>query len=264
MIEVVSMLTSVVALLSSGGARTGSDRCVIVDSRSVCVKGPSARNLPLVVYLHGYGGSGDDDALSLRGLATSRRFLYAAPDALADENGHREWRTGDVGFIHKLIEQIVATNHSDRKRVYLVGFSLGGFLALEFACTRPDAIAAAVSVSGTRFSPAADCRAGTVSTLQLHGQQDTSVAPAGGVGRRTGRRYLSARAAALLAAGAAGCATALTSAGQNELGARVERATSCRRGARVELWLLPGVAHAPDVPGLGGIIWKFLEGAVQS
>jgi poly(3-hydroxybutyrate) depolymerase len=82
--------------------------------------------------------------------------LYAAPDAIADDTGSREWRSSDIAFIRTLIERIVASSHSHGKRIYLVGFSLGGFLALEFACTRPNAIAAAVSVSGTRFAPLAN------------------------------------------------------------------------------------------------------------
>jgi polyhydroxybutyrate depolymerase len=169
-------------------------------------------------------------------------------------------RSQDLAFLATLIERIVAANHSDPTRVYLVGFSLGGFLALDFACARPGRIAAAVSVSGTRLQPMAACVQGSVSTLHVHGEQDSSVAPGGGVGRRTGVQYMSARGAAALAAAAAGCRRALTPAGMLSFGGQIERAADCRKGAKVELWMLAGVGHLPALDThLARAILSFLK-----
>src|SRR5215470_1195627 len=52
-----------------------------------------------------------------------------------------------------------------------------------------------------------------VSTLQIHGERDENLSPQGGVGRRTGARYLSARTSAAIAAQAAGCPPTATGTG---------------------------------------------------
>jgi polyhydroxybutyrate depolymerase len=243
----------VLALISAAVAQ---DRCVEEAGRKVCLEGPSAPDLPLVIYLHGYGGEGADDALGLHGLAEHERFLYVAPDALKNQDGYREWRHDDGRFLLELIPRLVAAGHADPSRVYLAGFSAGGFAALELACARPAGFAAVVSVSGSRLEPAEKCAPGAVSTLQVHGEDDTIVSPAGGVGRRTGRRYLSAMAVATQAAEAAGCKSPLAPA-QWMAAMRVERASDCRGGAKVELWMVPGMGHRSTVEPK--MIWEFLQ-----
>jgi polyhydroxybutyrate depolymerase len=246
--------------VAAGSELRAADRCVAIDGRTVCVGGGTARKAPLVVYLHGYGGSGSDDALGLGGISAREGFLYAAPDALPDAAGRREWRAADREFVIRLIDRVVSANRSDPARVYVVGFSLGGFAALDLACAHPESVAAAVSVSGTRFQPTAPCAQGSVSTLHVHGEEDRTVAPGGGLGRRTGLSYVSAREAAALASTAAGCRHPLAPAGLLDFGGRIERATDCRGGARVELWMISGVGH---VPSLGTrftrAIWAFLN-----
>jgi len=69
-------LLAPLAVLGLGShALAAGDRCVVVEGRSICVSGPPTRNLPLVIYLHGYGGSGNDDALGLGRLAAHGTFL---------------------------------------------------------------------------------------------------------------------------------------------------------------------------------------------
>ena len=237
-------------------AAAGPERCAQVSDRKVCLEGPAERGLPLVIYLHGYGGKGDDDALGLRALAQSQRFLYAAPDAPMNQHDQRDWKTPEVVFLHDLIPKLVAAGSADAKRVYVAGFSLGGFRALDLACLRPEGIAAVVSVSGTRLEPAAKCVPGSVSTLHVHGEEDSTIVPAGGISHRTGLPYLSARAAAGLAAEGAGCKTGLSPA-FGPPGIHVERASGCRDGAVVELWRVPRMGHSSRVPPRA--LWDFLK-----
>jgi polyhydroxybutyrate depolymerase len=230
-------------------ANVPGDRCVQVQNRKVCLQGPTAPGLPLLISLHGYGGAGSDDTLQ---LAEREKFLYAAPDALPNLDRQNEWLAADVEFLKELIERLVTAEHADKSRVYLAGFSLGGFLALDFACRHPEQVAAVASASGTRFASPAACVKGSVSTLHVHGEKDTTVNPAGGVGRRTGMAYLSARAAAGIAAAAADCKTALTPIAEH-----VERASGCQNGAVIELRMLPGGGHLP--PPMPEAIWRFLS-----
>lgn len=234
------------------------ERCFTVDHRRVCAVGPRRSGLPLVFFLHGYGGRGTDDDFALESLARRGDFLYAYADGAGPRG---EWTEADVPFLTRAIARLVAKLGADRRRVSLVGFSAGGFMALEYACAEPRRLAAAVSLAGTRFEPPRACRPGAVSILQIHGEVDDVVLPAGGVGRRTGRTYLSAAASAQIAATAAGCG-ALEPSRDPRLELRVQRASGCKDGARVEMWMLPSVGHAaPPTPSFPNQIWDFLSRA---
>jgi polyhydroxybutyrate depolymerase len=244
-------------LVTASLAMAAQERCVEASGRKVCLEGLTAPGLPLVIYLHGYGGVGSNDALGLRALALSEGFLYAGPDARANRDGTRAWGHGDGRWLLELIPRLVAVGRADPTRVYLAGFSAGGFFALELACAYPAGIAGVVSVSGSRLAPAAKCVPGTVSTLQVHGEKDETVLAEGGIGRFSGRRYLPARTAATLAAEAAGCKSPLAPVHSAASGVRVERASECRGGATVELWMVPGMGHRSMVPPKA--LWEFLH-----
>lgn len=222
--------------------------CVTIDARRVCAT--EARSDTLVVYLHGYGGAGADDSLGLARVAAGK-FRLAAPDALPNAEGLAEWRDSDAGFISRVIDALAPLVHA--RRVVVAGFSLGAFVALEVACLTPKRVAVVVAVSGSRWKPLHECLAGAVSVLQIHGDADTVVDPAGGVGRRTGRPYVSARAAVEQAAAAAGCSGPLVAGPDG-----VERASGCRSGAVVELRTVHSMGHTPPA-ALATSIAAFIE-----
>jgi hypothetical protein len=59
-----------------------------------------------------------------------------------------------------------------------------------------------------------------------------------------------------MAAEAAGCKSPLVPA-KSVGGVRVERASECSSGAKIELWMVPGMGHASTVPPKA--IWEFLQ-----
>ena len=122
---------------------------------------PSA---PLVIMLH---GAGADGRAALRDFgwmdqADMSRFVLAAPDAstiYADRppgpKNMRVWNSGpagiypetiaksdDVGFIVAMIDDIVQTVGIDPRRVYVAGFSSGGYLANRIGQEIPERVAA--------------------------------------------------------------------------------------------------------------------------
>lgn len=148
-------------------------------------KGP----LPLVVALHGYGGSarGLEGNTRLDEEATKGGFVVVYPDGIG-----QSWNAGsccaaaesqkvdDVAFIKQLIDQLERDYPIDSKRVFVAGLSNGAMMAYRIGCEIPDRVLAIASVSGTMA--VTDCHPSRpISVLEIHGTGDTSIPYSGGV-----------------------------------------------------------------------------------
>ncbi|MEM9476836.1 MAG: alpha/beta fold hydrolase [Pseudomonadota bacterium] len=147
---------------------------------------PVASNLPAVVFIHGFGGSG---AGVFRNTGMVSRFLdrgYAvvAPNGLAREgrNGG-SWsfhpglpnRRDEIAFITAVRDDLIATHDIDPDRIILSGFSIGGSMAAYLACAAPDSFAAYAPLGGNFWRPHPESCAGPVRMLHTHGWTDGTV-----------------------------------------------------------------------------------------
>ena len=133
----------------------------------IAVRGPHSLTqlTPLVLVLHGTLQTGR----SIRAFAGFTFDRYAAdgkavvvyPDALhRDWNGARNAVMGskktksvdDVGFIRALIAHMVASG-ADAQRVYVIGFSLGGQMAIRLIHEVPELLAGAAIIGSTQPTP---------------------------------------------------------------------------------------------------------------
>lgn len=153
-------------------------------------KGQSTPRLPLVVFLHGAGGSARQAMLQtgLARLAERAGFIAVFPEGLGgppgqDNNGGQTWnawnccgyardqQSDDVGYLAALIARLKADHPVDPRRIHLAGFSNGAMLASRFALERPGVVAAIASVAG--YLP---CDAPTpkepLPVLVVHGNHD--------------------------------------------------------------------------------------------
>jgi predicted esterase len=143
--------------------------------------------IPLVILLHGYGETGaiEEDYLKLRPLAEGRGFLYCYPDGTIDRWGYRFWNatdaagdfgnTGvdDAGYLRGVIEEIARCFLVDRKRIYLIGHSNGGFMSYRPACQSADLIAGIASLAGMTFLGPSRCQPSQpVNILHICGTAD--------------------------------------------------------------------------------------------
>ncbi|MEQ6388174.1 PHB depolymerase family esterase [Bacillaceae bacterium S4-13-58] len=119
--------------------------------------------LPLVIVLHGGGGSGAGMAEATHGgfnvLADEEKFVVGYPDAVdnqwndgrskeeADHRAHRE-NIDDVGFISALIDELIKEENVDPQRVYVTGMSNGAMMTYRLAGELSEKIAAAAPVDG--------------------------------------------------------------------------------------------------------------------
>ncbi len=111
--------------------------------------------MPLVIALHGAGGSGAwiESFSGFNDLADQEKFVVVYPDGI-----NRVWNHGrvgdsrvgnidDVGFMAKIIDFVSA--RLDIEDVYITGYSMGGMLSFRLACELPDQITAIASVAST-------------------------------------------------------------------------------------------------------------------
>lgn len=112
-------------------------------------------DVPVVIVLH--GGSGT--SLNAQGftemnfVSNQNNFLAVYPEGIGDAPPGYSWADGrnttadqagidDVGFITKLIGQLSQDYSVDTTKVYVCGFSNGGFMTQRLACEIPEKFAA--------------------------------------------------------------------------------------------------------------------------
>lgn len=158
---------------------------------------PAPGPFPLVVMLHGAGGSADfaADETGWSGLADREGFAVAYPEGVAVRpekvpkflTNPQEWHDGsgrgrhdDVGFLLAVLDDLAGV--IDPGRVYLTGFSNGAGMAFRFAAEHADILAALAPVAGHCW--VVDPKPGRpVPTYYMVGDADPLVPLAGGTVR---------------------------------------------------------------------------------
>ena len=236
-----------------------------------------AKNVPLVIVLHGSGGSGRgmERLTGFSAVANREGFAVVYPDGLwrnwNDGRGRIAFpRTDDAGFLIALIDRLTNAGIVDPHRVYVAGISNGGMMAQRLACEAPDKVAAVASVAATlpeRIAP--DCKPlRPVSMLFIHGTKDPLVPYTGGEitsphGIPSGSRVFSLDGTARFWATRDGCpdspeSSSLPDRASDGTTVRVVRYHSCRDGSAVEAYTVDGGGHT--WPGGLQYLPKFLIG----
>jgi polyhydroxybutyrate depolymerase len=141
----------------------------------------AAKLLPAVMFLHGYGGSGEGalgNKAMVRGL-TERGYAVIAPDALPRREGRRSWNffpgwegRDEAVFLQQVAQDAAERFGLDRGEMVLAGFSAGAFMVNYLACAAPTAFAAYAPVSGGFWRPQPESCAGAVRLFHSHGWTD--------------------------------------------------------------------------------------------
>ena len=146
---------------------------------------------PLVIVLHGSSGTGTaiEQQSGMDSLADAQRFLVAYPDGTGGLFGlyPSDWNAGtccgaanrdnidDLGFISAIITMVAAHVPLDTRRVYVAGFSSGGYMAYHVGCQLSATVAAIGVVEGAvaedQCAPAKP-----VPLWAVHGTTDPEVA----------------------------------------------------------------------------------------
>jgi polyhydroxybutyrate depolymerase len=225
--------------------------------------------VPLIVAMHGYGGSGagEEDYFALDSLADAKGFLVLYPDGSVDPTGRRFFRAtdaccdfyasgvDDVAFVAALLDRVESTYSVDPARVYAVGHSNGGFMSYRLACDLSTRFAAIVSLEGAMWAVPANCRpTSPVAVLEVHGTDDSIIKMAGGdvVDGYTNRIYPAVAQTVASWAALDGCASSShegVDPGRidGETAEKVDVQTWDDCAADVTLWLIRGGTHVPTL-----------------
>lgn len=238
---------------------------------------------PLVIMLHGAADEGERmvRALGWETLADQEHFIVAGPNATLlhpdrppGEGNMRIWNSSagyypasiaavdDKGFIVALIDEIARTHAIDRRRVYVAGFSNGGYLANSLGQQIPDRIAALAAVAGD-FTPLVKSLPRGIPVLIVAGDRDYFSPVKGGKLKmiwgnefeKESLRQLVDRWRTL-----DDCPEAKSSAGPHRT--RIEISAPCRDGSEVQYISMAGVDHqwpTGDPVNLTNVAWNFFK-----
>lgn len=152
-----------------------------------------ATPLPLVMVLHGRFGNGASAAYiyDMNRIAQREGFIVVYPDGthIDGTQAGREWNyprgtpgyplygVDDVDLLSKLVDDLAHDLSIDPTRLYVTGYSNGGFMTQRLACSAPDRWAAFASISASLFpSLVLICQnQPPVPMLLMHGTLDTDI-----------------------------------------------------------------------------------------
>lgn len=147
---------------------------------------PDAENPPLVVFLHGYGGSGSG-TMRNRGMVEpllARGYAVMAPEGSERPNrgGRKSWNfipgfgeRDETAFLSEVVQDAENRFGINADRVMLGGFSAGGFMVNYLACKAPETFSAYVPVSGGFWRPHPETCKGPIRMFHTHGWTDNVV-----------------------------------------------------------------------------------------
>jgi polyhydroxybutyrate depolymerase len=217
--------------------------------------------MPLVLDLHGSGGSAAGQAGTSRfeALAAREGFLVATLEA--DEN--RRWnvpvtdgRADDVQYVSDVIDHVAARACVDPSRVYATGFSGGARMSSLLGCRLGDRIAAIAPMAGLRWP--GPCEGRAVPVLTFHGLADMQNTYDGNAAGRGGEWLESVPDALAGWAAHNGCNERVIF--EDPPGPlSTLRYDGCDEGAEVRLVRIDGLGHAwaRDEIDATAVMWAF-------
>jgi len=220
-------------------------------------------------------------ALDLREHADELGFAFIAPEGKLDYSGRRFWNASGsccnfdglevdhVAAISEWIDAALKHPRVDARRVYIVGFSNGGFMAYRAACEIAPRLRGIFSIAGAGPSEPAACHPQEqLSVVQIHGDADAIVSFTGGHLFADSRRprHPAAEASLKPFAKLDGCGDTPRFDRDLDLDPRIPGAETavegfpdCSFGA-VELWRIRGGDHASGLSRRSlRAIWDFIK-----
>jgi polyhydroxybutyrate depolymerase len=142
--------------------------------------------IPLVLVLHGHGGTAADQERrsSYSALADQHHFLVVYPQGVVGPDGKTGWASygkrdpsvNDVLFFSDLLTALQHQLCVDPHRIYATGFSNGGGMTNVLACQMAGRIAAFAPVAAAIYPIPGGCHpARPIPYLEFHGTSDPVV-----------------------------------------------------------------------------------------
>lgn len=188
-----SLLAVALSCLATTASACGPDTDCMLGDRHYRIAMPDGHDgatpVGAIVFAHGYRGSarGLMRNGNLRRMISDMGLALIAVKSAADDwvlpNAPR--RKGTDGTVEFDYFDAVIADASDRfaidtNRMMMTGFSAGGMMVWNLACSRPDMFAGFVPISGTFWlKPPDNCKGPAASVIHIHGDADPTVPLAG-------------------------------------------------------------------------------------
>lgn len=137
---------------------------------------------PLVVALHGYGGSALKGKNGLMDKADAEGFAVCYPQGSTDSRGKAFWNVGypfnktdkvdDVKFLRRLVKTLWRDFGLSRENTFMTGMSNGGEMCWLMAQKSPDTFTAYASVAGLTIEGMDRVFPKPVPFMEIHGTAD--------------------------------------------------------------------------------------------
>src|SRR5947207_1170046 len=136
------------------------------------------KSVPLLLMLHGCTQKAEDLAAmsGMNDLADKNNFLVAYPEQTAAANPLRCWNwfdpkhqsrdAGEPSLIAAVVQDVGSSYSIDSKRVYAVGISAGGAMAVVMVAAYPENFAGLGVIAGTEYKAATTVQAGLAAMKQ--------------------------------------------------------------------------------------------------
>ena len=212
-------MVSLMVLTTRSGAQTSTVSFQTVDGNRTALVTDHGRGrpVPLVLVLHDALGSSElaRRSMSWDAIAARDPLIVAYPQGLrqvwADARPEGVMAAGnradDVGFLRRLVGDLVTQGKVDRRRVYVAGVGLGGQMVYRLACDAADVVTAGAAVlANLPAGLVRDCRGSPVAMLVMNATDDPVSRWGGTPGRSGGEgATLSAEATLTVLRERAGC-----------------------------------------------------------
>ena len=229
-----------------------------------------SKPLPLVVALHGFGGSGQGNAhyMHLFDSIHENEHLLLYPDGTQNWLGQKRWNAtnacclfsgevDDVGYLLGMIGEAVDSYGADPDGIVITGLSNGGFMSHRMACEAGSSIRSIIALNGVTWDDFSMCPdTGRPDILHVHSTADTVIWYEGGSIR--GEPYPSSNETVQNWATRSGCDESWTFLGTRDvsLDDGIDETDefeflNCEYGNRVSHWRINEGRHVPPLNDLG-------------
>ena len=169
----------------AGMSLDGGYECLTVSNRDSLIYQPAGQDAQgIALFLHGAPGTPNKVAkiFDAKMLADSYNLVAISPKGNASvwgwqsNNSGQDVANSDTDYLAELITQVKADYNVSSDKLYIFGYSAGGFMAYKLACAMPEQITAIVSLAGQYRGDLAACTTSTpVNLHHFHSPTDGDV-----------------------------------------------------------------------------------------
>jgi len=165
-------------------ALASDSSCITINGRESIFYEPNNQlNDGIAIFLHGSPGSAEKvmNIFAAKELATQYNLIALAPEGTTPVWGWQSINTEDgdnidIEYITELLVKVRGDYNVSSDKLYIFGYSAGGFMAYKLACNLSEQVSAIVSLAGQYRGKFSACGSTTpVSIHHFHSRSDEQV-----------------------------------------------------------------------------------------